>query len=90
MALLEAMSCGIPVIRNDSARAFRFATEGEGFFSFDSDSEFGNRIKEIDSLNRAERDELTASARAFVENNYSWDVIASKYSMVFDNNLQGA
>ena len=87
MALLEAMSSGIPVIRNDSSRALKFASENEGFFSFNDEVEFAKCIEIVCSLTENERDELCKASRSFVEQTYSWRVIASNYSTVIQKML---
>ena len=84
MALLEALSSGIPVIHNECARTVSFASAEEGLIGYQGEEGLMRRIQEVDSLDEDEWTNLSQSARSLIVRNYSWDKVAGDYASVFE------
>ena len=89
MALLEALSCGLPVIHNESARVVTFASAEEGLIGYQGTDGLTRRICEVDGLAETEWCRLSGAARALVEREYSWDKVAADYADEFAKHIEG-
>ena len=79
IALLEALSCGLPVIRNEAARVVAVASAEEGLIGYRGEDGLTRRLQELDALSEDEWACLSNAARALVEGSYSWDKVAADY-----------
>lgn len=77
--ILEAMSCGLPVVTTTQTNNAVKAPVGHAILLADEAPEFASKI--LDLLADTEQYErLRKNARTFVEQNYSWDVFVSQLS----------
>jgi glycosyltransferase involved in cell wall biosynthesis len=89
MVLLEAMSCGIPVIVSDIPGPDEIVHNAEnGFLAPPGDIP---KLAEamIKILNDPHRHEIGARIRADAKAKYDWSVIAAKYEDLYQSLLQG-
>lgn len=84
IALLEALSSGIPVIHYVCSRTLAFASAEEGLIGYEGEEELMRRIHEVDSLGEDEWANLSQAARSFVVRSHSWDKVAGDYASVFE------
>lgn len=68
--VLEAMACGTPVVTTSAGNSGIQAISGEGLYVADSPSEFATRVASL--LKGENWDEMSASARRFVLDRFSW------------------
>lgn len=81
LALLEAMSCGIPSIANDFPGVRSYFPEESGLltFKYNDYEDLAEKIKFILELDKKEYQKLSRKVRKYIEDHYSWDIIASQY-----------
>lgn len=82
LALIEAMSCGLPVVARMSAGAREILSHGESGFLAATDEEIFSRVIEL-AQNRALRQTIGCNARLKVQQYYNWNVIAGKTAKVY-------
>jgi sugar transferase (PEP-CTERM/EpsH1 system associated) len=87
--ILEAMACGVSVVTTSVGNSGIQAKDGEHIYLADDPKSFTNKV---DSLleNNDERKRLAKNARAFVEDNFSWEAksreLESFYQMIVQDN----
>ncbi len=88
VSLLEALSCGIPTIRNGSARVVSIAEPDEGLIDYHSDVGFTECLDKILSLPPSDWIELSKTARNAIVERYSWDKVARDYAAALSKSLE--
>jgi glycosyltransferase involved in cell wall biosynthesis len=68
--VLEAMACGTPVVSTSAGNSGIQAVSGKGLYVADSPPEFSARV--VSLLKGENWDEMSASARRFVLDHFSW------------------
>jgi glycosyltransferase involved in cell wall biosynthesis len=86
--LVEAMSCGIPIIGSDSGEIPRVIGDAGLVFPEGHYRELAEKI-ELLRRDSARRKDLAERGRARVWDNYSWEKIAAKQVAVYRRLLQG-
>lgn len=89
LSLLESLSCGVPVIRNELSRVESILTPEEGFISYRTEIDFIERLGRILSLGTDDRAALSRASRNAVAEKYSWDKVADDYAAAFSEFIQG-
>lgn len=86
--LLEAMSCGLPVIASEIAGIPEVITHGyNGHLVPPSDAKaLANTIANL-LQNSATRERLSQAARQSVVESFNWDCVAKTFSQIFDDTL---
>lgn len=74
--VLEAMACGTPVVTTSAGNSGIGAPSGEGLYVADSDEEFSRWVVEL--LRGKGWDDMSARARRFVLDHFSWNKSAEK------------
>jgi len=78
LVTLEALSSGLPVLLSNNLMINFFKQENTGIFNFGSPEDLHKII--ISEIMDKEKQSLHANhARLFIENNFSWDLVAQKY-----------
>jgi glycosyltransferase involved in cell wall biosynthesis len=82
---LEAMACGTPVCATPVGGIPDVVDDGETGFLLNADADAEQIADRIESIVREEDlGRISDSAREFVVNNYSFDVVVREYERVFD------
>jgi polysaccharide biosynthesis protein PslH len=88
--ILEAMSCGLPVVTTSIGLGSIDAKVGDEILVADSPSDFVNTIIQL-SQNKEQMQQIGIKARSFVEANHSWETGSAKieaiYREVIDANI---
>ena len=89
MVLIEAMACGCPVIASNAGGIPDIVKDGVVGFLFRKGDymDLREKLKRILS-DECLRKEMSLNARKYVEENYSWRVIAEKISYIYRRKLQ--
>lgn len=78
LVTIEALSSGLPVLISDNLMIDFFRQQNTGIYNFGSAEKLHEII--ISEILDKEKQAVNAKhARQFVENNYSWDLVAGKY-----------
>ena len=81
--VIEAMSCGLPVVMHSSRVASLELTPNENVMSADAAEDFAQKIETL-LANDALQGKLAKNAREHIEKNYSWETIGKKLSKVWE------
>lgn len=84
IALMEAMSYGLPVVTNAVGAVAEMVRDGETGFVAGSEKEYKNKLSVLLS-DVALRDRLGQAARADVMQRFSHDVITPQYEAIYQN-----
>ncbi len=82
--VLEAMSCGCPVVTTRSGAKGINIRNGHNGFIADSDKEMSEYCREM-LINSQSRNEIGENARDYVVNNHSWDSIFEKLGRIISD-----
>ncbi len=85
LVILEAMSCGLPVIMNKKNILEVSDDLKKVILFYENQESFDNLIKNY-ILNEQERKKICKKSRDIAVKKYSWDVISNKYLNEFKNN----
>jgi polysaccharide biosynthesis protein PslH len=87
--VLEPMAAGVPVVTTAAACRSLDARPGRDLRVADSPDDFISRVAEL-LEDRPLREEMGAQGRRFVQENFSWELSASRLGQVVDDILNGA
>jgi len=84
--LLEAMSCGVPVIASDVAGNNTVVIPGKTgwLFRLDDSAGFQKALHEV-TRDPSAAQSMGSAARAVAQTNYSWEAVAGAYLRLFDS-----
>ena len=82
--MLEALSTGLPIVTTAQGMAGLDAKAGRHYFQADSTAEYVDTLQSIWKGNKAAV-EVARRGREFVEEQYSWDTIASRLQSVWED-----
>lgn len=90
LVVLEALSSGTPVVASDFVGAAEIVSHGQDGYVADSRDavELADRILKILLATRQDKIAMSKSARAKVEANYTWDVMARRVLGFYDRTLR--
>jgi len=83
------MAAGVPVVTTAAACRSLDARPGRDLRVADSPDDFISRVAEL-LEDRPLREEMGAQGRRFVQENFSWELSASRLGQVVDDILNGA
>jgi glycosyl transferase family 1 len=87
--ILEPMAGGVPVVTTAAACRALDARPGRDLRVADNPDDFISRVAEL-LEDRPLREELGAQGRRFVQENFSWDLSASRLGQVVDDMVQSS
>ncbi len=87
LVLLEAMSCGLPVIMDRNAIK-EVDKDLENVILFYNNKEEFEKIVSDEIFNEKKRKELSKKSRELIEKKYSWDAIATTYFKEFEKEFK--
>lgn len=89
LALLEAMSCGLPVIAANRPPLNTIVTASDSFVDDTHPEEIACRILHFLANERVRTDICSANRQVIIER-FSWKYIANQYQKLFENEIQSA